>query len=216
MVGRDTDCLDEAGIVRAAVESVAENTVDGVTAPLFFAILGGPVGALTYKAISTLDSTFGYKNERYIQFGWASARLDDCANFVPARLTAPLIVLAAAILRLNPANAWRIFLRDGRKHPSPNSGLPEATIAGALSVQLGGTMYRKGVPVEMPRLGDPVKGLNRVMIRQPTLLCSTRQPWRSSSFSPRVSSLSIFLREGVHDHGLLSANCHCRNTKWRG
>ncbi len=113
MVGRDTACLDERGVVRATVESVAENTVDGVTAPLFFAFLGGPIGALVYKAISTLDSTFGYKNERYLYFGWASARMDDCVAWIPARLTLPFISLAAALTRLHPWLALRYGLRDG-------------------------------------------------------------------------------------------------------
>lgn len=164
MVGRDTAGLDEAGVVRAAVESVAENTVDGVTAPLFYAVFFGPVGAMAYKAASTLDSTFGYRNERYIQFGWASARIDDVANCIPARLTLPLIALAAALLRLHAAGAWRIGLRDRRKHASPNSGIPESAMAGALGVQLGGLLHRKGKPVEMPRLGDPLTPLARFHI----------------------------------------------------
>lgn len=123
IVGRDTAELDERDIVRAAVESVAENTVDGVTAPLFFAALAGPVGAMIYKAISTLDSTFGYKNERYLHFGWASARIDDVAAFLPARLTLPLIALAAALARMRGGAAWRIGLRDRRRHASPNAGI---------------------------------------------------------------------------------------------
>jgi adenosylcobinamide-phosphate synthase len=161
LVGRDTDILDEAGIVRATVESVAENTVDGVTAPLFFAFLAGPVGAILYKAVNTLDSTFGYKNERYREFGWASARLDDVANYIPARLTAMIIPVAAVILQLSPLNSLRILLRDGKKHPSPNSGLTEAAVAGALKVQLGGLNYYFGQPSMRPTLGDPVKELGK-------------------------------------------------------
>jgi adenosylcobinamide-phosphate synthase len=157
LVGRDTDQLDEPEIVRAAIESVAENIVDGVTAPLFFALLAGPVAAMLYKAVNTLDSTFGYKNERYLHFGWASARLDDLVNYLPARLTAPLVSLAAAVLGLDPLGALRIFLRDGRKHPSPNSGLTEAAVAGALRLQLGGLNYYFGRPSERPRMGDPGK-----------------------------------------------------------
>ncbi|MBI4024022.1 MAG: cobalamin biosynthesis protein CobD [Verrucomicrobia bacterium] len=159
MVGRDTDRLDEAGVARAAVESVAENAVDGVTAPLFFGALGGPVGAMLYKTINTLDSTFGYKNERYLDFGWASARLDDLANWLPARLTAPLVAVAALFVRANAAGAWRIFRRDGRKHSSPNSGLAEAAVAGALGVQLGGLNYYGGEASEHPRIGDPLEAL---------------------------------------------------------
>jgi adenosylcobinamide-phosphate synthase len=161
MVGRDTAALDERGIVRAAVESVAENTVDGVTAPLFFAFLCGPVGALTYKAISTLDSTFGYKNERYLHFGWASARIDDCAAWLPARLTLPFIALAAAVLKLHPMRALRYGLRDGGKHASPNAGISEAAMAGALGVQLGGPLFRQGIALQAPLLAEPGYPLQR-------------------------------------------------------
>jgi adenosylcobinamide-phosphate synthase len=159
LVGRDTAPLDPAGVVRAAVESVAENTVDGVTAPLFWAVLLGPVGALAYKAASTLDSTFGYKNERYRQFGWASARLDDALNYLPARLTLPITVAAAALLGLRPQHSWRIARRDWRNHPSPNSGWSEAATAGALGVQLGGPVYRQGNLTDMPLFGDAVAPL---------------------------------------------------------
>jgi len=161
IVGRDTVCLDEPGVVRATVESVAENTVDGVTAPLFFAALGGPILALTYKAISTLDSTFGYKNERYREFGWASARLDDLAAWLPSRLTLPLIAVAAAITRMHPAGAWRFGWRDCRQHASPNAGFAEAAAAGALGVQLGGPLCRNGQVVELPHMGEPVEALDR-------------------------------------------------------
>ncbi|MEI7958106.1 MAG: adenosylcobinamide-phosphate synthase CbiB [Verrucomicrobiota bacterium] len=166
LVGRDTEHLDEQEVVRGTVESVAENMVDGVTAPIFFAVIGGPAGALLYKAVNTLDSTFGYKNERYLQFGWASARLDDLVNYIPARLTAPLVAFTAALLGLRPLGAWRTFLRDGRKHPSPNSGLTEAAVAGALGVQLGGLNYYFGEPSERPRMGDSDHVLQRIHISQ--------------------------------------------------
>lgn len=166
MVGRDVASLDEAGVARAAVESVAENTVDGVTAPLFYAFAGGPAAVAVYKAVSTLDSTFGYRNQRYERFGWASARADDLANLVPSRLTVLASVLAAALLGLRPVDALRICLRDGRKHSSPNSGLAEATAAGALGVQLGGPLMHDGRLVEYPTLGDPVYPLDRDHIRQ--------------------------------------------------
>jgi adenosylcobinamide-phosphate synthase len=136
IVGRDTDRLDEAGVVRAAVESVAESTVDGVTAPLFFAVVAGPVGAIVYRAVNTLDSLFGHQDEQYGRFGWAAARIDDLANYLPARLTAPLVAVAAALLRQRPVATLRILLRDGRSHASPNAGLAEAAMAGALGVQL--------------------------------------------------------------------------------
>ncbi|MDP2991300.1 MAG: adenosylcobinamide-phosphate synthase CbiB [Kiritimatiellota bacterium] len=156
IVGRDTAQLDEAGVVRAAVECVAESTVDGVTAPLFFAILAGPVGAMMYRAINTLDSTFGYTNDRYIRFGWAAARLDDLANYLPARVTAPLMGCAAALLCQRPVQSWRILRRDGRKHASPNAGLPEAAMAGALGIQLGGLNYYDGEPLAKPAIGAPI------------------------------------------------------------
>lgn len=161
LVGRDTDRLDEQNVIRATLESVSENTVDGVTAPLFFAVLAGPVGAILYKAVNTLDSTFGYKNERYREFGWASARLDDLANFIPARLTALLIPVAAALMKLKPLNSVRILMRDRRRHPSPNSGIAEAAFAGALGVQLGGLNYYFGQPSERPTMGDPIREITR-------------------------------------------------------
>jgi adenosylcobinamide-phosphate synthase len=155
MVGRDTESLDEEGIARAAVESVAENTVDGVTAPLLYAIAGGPVAAMMYKAVNTLDSTFGYKTERYLRFGWASAKLDDFANYLPARITALFMVVAAALLRMRAGRAWGTLIRDGRKHTSPNSGLCEAAMAGALGVRLGGRNYYFGKPSDKPYIGNP-------------------------------------------------------------
>lgn len=170
IVGRDTAHLDEAGVVRATVESVAESTVDGVTAPLFYALLFGPLGAIAYRAINTLDSTFGYKNERYLYFGWASARLDDAANWLPARLTVPAMVAAAALLGLAPRRAIAIARRDGRKHDSPNAGLAEATMAGALGVQLGGTNFYGGEALEKPCIGDPMEPLRSSHIRRANAL----------------------------------------------
>ena len=192
LVGRDTDTLDEPGVVRAAVESVAENLVDGVSAPLFFAMIGGPVGAMLYKAVNTLDSTFGYKNERYLRFGWAAARLDDVANYLPARLTVPFMVLAAAILRLRPCQAWRLCRRDGRKHPSPNSGLAEACVAGALGVELGGINSYFGVPSERPRMGEPLRPLvpadilrvNRLKLTTAVLFLAAIAAIRLTLFTP--------------------------------
>ncbi|NOZ24081.1 MAG: cobalamin biosynthesis protein CobD [Planctomycetes bacterium] len=174
IVGRDADQLDEPGVVRAAVESIAENLVDGVTAPLFFGVLGGPVGAMLYKAVNTLDSTFGYKDERYIDFGWVPAKMDDVVNFIPARLTAPLVAVAAVLLRRRPVAALRVLFRDGRKHTSPNAGLTEAAVAGALGVQLGGVNIYFGKPSEKPTLGDPVVPLDRShIIRANALMLTT-------------------------------------------
>lgn len=165
IVGRDTADLDTAGVVRAAVESVAENTVDGVTSPLFYALLGDAPAAVAFKAASTLDSMFGYKNERYLRFGWASARLDDIANYLPARLTAPLVAGAAALLGCDPAGVIRAVWNDGRKHASPNSGLAEAAFAGALGLRLGGPVSRGGQQVSAPFIGTCDKPLEAKDIR---------------------------------------------------
>lgn len=153
MVGRDTSTLDEEGVARAAVESVAENTSDGVTAPLFYGILFGPAGAWLYKASNTLDSMFGYRNERYREFGWASARFDDLLNFLPARLTVLAVAGAAFILRLDPAAAFRSVMEGARRHESPNAGYPESAFAGALGVTLGGERSYGGVTKTVPTLG---------------------------------------------------------------
>lgn len=166
IVGRDTESLDERGVARASVESVAEGIVDGVTAPLFFAFLAGPVGAIAYRAVNTLDSTFGYKHGRYREFGWASARLDDLANYAPARLTAPLICAAAFLLMRRGGEAARVLRRDGRRHPSPNAGLSEAAMAGALGVRLGGPGRYFGKPVEKPTIGEAERALSGERIRE--------------------------------------------------
>ena len=160
IVGRETAQLDEPEIVRGAVETVAENTGDGVIAPLLYLMLGGPALALAYKAVNTLDSMVGYKNERYREFGWASARFDDLANYLPARLTALLMVLAAPICALSGSGAWRIMRRDCRNHTSPNSGYPEAAAAGALGVRLGGANRYFGRVVEKPTIGDATAPLS--------------------------------------------------------
>jgi len=159
IVGRDTDHLAEPEIWRALVETVSENSSDGVIAPLLFLMLGGPPLALAYKAVNTLDSMVGYRNERYLCFGWASARFDDLANYVPARLTGLLMVVTAPLAGLSGRNAWRIMCRDGRNHASPNSGIPEAAAAGALGVQLGGTNSYFGVPVAKPTIGEALDPL---------------------------------------------------------
>jgi adenosylcobinamide-phosphate synthase len=165
IVGRDTAELDEPEVWRATVETVAENTSDGVIAPLFYLCLGGPVLAIAYKAVNTLDSMVGYRNERYLEFGRASARFDDLANFVPARITGLLMVAAAPLFGLSAKNAWRIMRRDGRNHSSPNSGIPEAAAAGALGVRLGGTNLYGGRPVEKPTIGDAVQQISRASWR---------------------------------------------------
>ncbi len=159
IVGRDTGRLDAAEITRATVETVAENISDGVIAPLFYFLLGGPSLACAYRAINTLDSMVGYRNERYRDFGMVAARLDDVANWLPARLTALLLVGSALLLGLDWRRSWRLARRDAPKHPSPNSGYPEAAVAGALGVQLGGLNYYQGVPSLRARMGDPGQSL---------------------------------------------------------
>jgi adenosylcobinamide-phosphate synthase len=154
IVGRDTDEMKTSEIVRAVFETVAENLSDGVVAPLFFLAMFGVAGMVAYKAINTMDSMIGYKNERYLYFGWAAARLDDVVNYIPARITAGLIVIAAAILRLRWRSAVRVVLRDAGLQPSPNAGYPEAALAGALGVRLGGLNQYFGQPVKKPFLGD--------------------------------------------------------------
>jgi adenosylcobinamide-phosphate synthase len=198
IVGRDTDRLDDAGVTRAAVESVDESTVDGVTGPLFFALLAGPVGAIVYRAINTLDSLFGHKDERYQWFGWASARIDDAANFVPARLTAPLVSLAAGMLGLRPAGAIRIMWRDARNHASPNSGWAEAAMAGALGVQVGGVNYYDGRPLDKPTIGDAVEPLAPRHIRQANaLMFATAGLFLAIGLAARFL-VSHFLIGGTH------------------
>ncbi len=154
LVGRDTASLSEPDVVRAAIESVSENTSDGIAAPLFYLALGGPSLAMAYKAVNTLDSMIGYRNARYQDFGWASARLDDLANWIPARLTAVSINVAAAFLLGRGRISWRTCWRDARKHSSPNSGWPEAAMAGALGVQLGGVNEYGGLVEKRATLGD--------------------------------------------------------------
>jgi adenosylcobinamide-phosphate synthase len=196
IVGRDTDDLQEAGILKATIETLSENASDGITAPLFYFILGGLPLAMTYKAINTLDSMIGYKNEKYGNFGWAAARLDDAANYIPARITGALIVASVYIMNTcrfivswgtewlegagnragryvrsflnwiegrikgpdfeSARSAYRIMIRDGGKHSSPNSGVPEAAVAGALGIRLGGPSAYEGVEVSKPYIGDNI------------------------------------------------------------
>jgi adenosylcobinamide-phosphate synthase len=154
LVGRDPAALDGAGIARAVVESVAENSCDAVVAPLFWGALAGPAGLLGYRAVNTLDAMVGYRSPRYGRFGWAAARLDDLANLVPARLTAMLVAVAAPTAGGDPRAALRIAARDGRKHPSPNSGISEAAFAGALGLRLGGRNVYVGRVEDRPQLGE--------------------------------------------------------------
>lgn len=154
IVGRDTDQLDENDITRGTVETIAENTTDGIISPLFFFLLFGPVGAMIYRAGNTMDSMLGYKDEHYLYFGRCAARFDDVLNWIPARITFVLFVLSAFILHLDWKNAIKICKRDASKHPSPNGGWAEATIAGAMHVQLGGYNYYEGKPEFREYMGD--------------------------------------------------------------
>jgi adenosylcobinamide-phosphate synthase len=166
IVGRDTGGLSEQGVLRATIETLAENLSDGIVAPLFYLALGGLPLAMAYKAINTLDSMVGYKNDRYRYFGWAAARVDDAANYLPARITG-LIIAASAFLNACVKDAasagaalrrsLAIMVRDGGKHPSPNSGVPEASMAGAIGVTLGGPSRYNGVLSDKPIIGDPCR-----------------------------------------------------------
>ncbi len=166
MVGRDTANLDEEGITRACVESVSEGMVDGVTSPLFYAVIFGPVGAMVYRAINTLDSMYGYKNEKNLLFGRASAKLDDVANFIPARVTAPFVWLGALLSGMNATGSRKATFRYGNAHDSPNSAISEAAVAGALGVRLGGPARYRGESVDRPYIGDDYSTLNRGSILQ--------------------------------------------------
>lgn len=157
IVGRDTDVLDEQGVARAAVETVAENTSDGSIAPLFYLALGGPAAGFLYKAVNTMDSMLGYRNERYLYFGWAAAKMDDIFNFIPSRLAAVLMVAASFLGGMDGRAAWKIYRRDRRKSPSPNSAQTEAVCAGALHVTLLGDTVYSGVIHHKEKIGEDIK-----------------------------------------------------------
>lgn len=200
--GRDTDSLDEQEITRATVESASENLVDGVFAPLFFVVLGGPAGLMMYKAVSTLDSTFGYKNARYMEFGWASARLDDIVAYFPARLSGPVIALAAFLAGLDGTGALKIFLRDRLRHPSPNAGHSEAAFAGALNIRLGGPAMYGGELSMKPDIGDPIEPMDPEKITQANRLVLLS----SSIFLIMVLVASIALRCAAYTIGPMVVN----------
>jgi cobalamin biosynthesis protein cobD len=157
IVGRDTKELDFSQIIKAVIETVAENTVDGVISPIFYLCLGGVPLAMAFKAISTLDSMIGYRNEKYEEFGKVSARADDVANFIPARLSVIFFTISAFLLRLDYKNAFLICMRDRKNHLSPNCAYSESLTAGALGIQLGGSHYYGGKLVEKQKIGDDLK-----------------------------------------------------------
>lgn len=166
IVGRDTENLSEEDVARAVIECVSESTCDGIIAPLFYLIIGGPVLAIAYKSINTLDSMVAYKNDAYCDLGWFSAKLDDFANFIPARITGVLISASSAITGKNFVRALNMMIRDGRKHPSPNSGISEAAMAGALGIRIGGTSTYQGIVSEKPFIGDAIAGIKTSMVNE--------------------------------------------------
>ena len=166
IVGRDTERLTEEGVAKAAVETVAENSSDGVVAPLIFLAVGGPVLGFFYKSVNTLDSMVGYKNDRYLYFGRFSAKLDDVLNFIPARISGLLLVTASPLAGLDVKGAWRIFKRDRKNHASPNSAQTEAAAAGALGVQLAGDAWYFGKLYKKPTIGDALRPVGYEDIRR--------------------------------------------------
>ena len=178
IVGRDTECLTEEGVAKAAVETVAENTSDGVIAPMLYTALGGPVLGFLYKAVNTMDSMVGYKNEKYLYFGRAAAKLDDVVNFLPARVSALLMIGTAFVSGKNYSGkqAWRIWRRDNRKHASPNSAQTESVCAGALGIQLAGDASYFGKVVKKPYIGDSTRAVEAEDIRRMNRLMN-RTSW---------------------------------------
>ncbi len=166
LVGRDTERLSEEQVLKAAVETVAENASDGVIAPMLFMVLFGAVGGFFYKAINTMDSMIGYKNERYLYFGRAAAKLDDVVNYIPARLSALAMIAVCPLLKLDGKNAFRIWRRDRRKHASPNSAQTESVAAGALHIELAGPASYFGKRVEKPTIGDPDRPIERADVKR--------------------------------------------------
>lgn len=166
IVGRDTADLDDAGILRAVIETVSENLSDGIVAPMFYLAVGGLPLAMTYKAVNTLDSMVGYKDAKYMDIGCFSAKMDDVLNWIPARITGFIIVIASFILRFNWRDSWRIMRRDGRNHTSPNSGIPEAAVAGALGIQIGGENIYSGEIIRKPTIGDRLKETDKKDVKK--------------------------------------------------
>jgi len=191
IVGRDTAELTEEGVAKAAVETVAENTSDGEIAPLFWMMLGGALGALCYKAVNTMDSMVGYRNERYRYFGTAAARLDDVANWLPARISALLMIFLAPLSGLDAEGAWKIWRRDRKKHKSPNSAQTESAMAGALGVQLAGDASYFGELHHKPTLGDALRPVGPDDIRRAGRLMY----WVSGAFALIAAWLCLGIGE---------------------
>ncbi len=189
IVGRDTGHLDEPEVVRGTVETVAENIVDAIVSPLFYALIGGAPLAMAYRAVNTLDSMVGYKNDKYLHLGWASARLDDVANWIPARLTAILLIVGAWVMKLDAKGAARMVARDARLHPSPNSGFPESAVAGALGIRLGGHNVYHGVASFRAHMGEATRPMEAEDIVQTSRLMF----WSAGAFVV----LCVFITLGV-------------------
>ena len=190
IVGRDTDVLDESGICRAAVETVAENGSDGVIAPLFWMFLFGAAGGFFYKSINTMDSMLGYKNDKYLYFGRVPAHTDDVANYIPARISALLMIAACPFLKLDTKNAWRIFRRDRYKHASPNSAQTESVCAGALDIRLAGDAVYGGVVKKKEYIGDPIRNIEPRDIKR-----AGDQMYLASAF---MLIIGVLIRTGVY------------------
>lgn len=195
IVGRDTQSLSEESIIRAVIETIAENISDGIIAPLFFcAIFGAPM-AMAYKAVNTMDSMFGYKNDKYMEFGFFPAKLDDVVNYIPARLCGIIIIISAFILKYNYKNSYKIYMRDRYNHTSPNSAHPEAAMAGALGLKLGGPNYYFGRLVEKPYIGDGQKDVNiKDVYRCKNILYASYFIAVIISIIIRISMIHIFQR----------------------
>ena len=195
IVGRDTENLDETAVIRAAVETVAENTTDGAVSPLFFLFLGGPAAAMAYKAVNTMDSMIGYKNERYLHFGRAAAKLDDVLNFIPARIAALLWIAAAGLCGEDMKGAWKIWRRDRLRHESPNSAQTESACAGSLQVALAGDAYYFGKLKKKPVIGDPVREITPDDIRRANrMMTVTSGLAMAAGMLLRVSVLYLLLK----------------------
>ena len=192
IVGRDTAILDAEGITKAAVETVAENSSDGVIAPLFYLALGGPVLGWIYKAVNTMDSMVGYRNEKYLYFGRAAARLDDLLNWIPSRLSALLMIGAAWMLRMDGKGAWRIWRRDRRKHKSPNSAQTESVCAGALGIRLAGDAWYFGTLCKKEFIGDAKRQIETEDIRR-----ANRLMYAASAEALLLAVLFRFILAGV-------------------
>lgn len=173
IVGRDTEHLVESEIARGAIETVAENTSDGVTAPLFWALIGGAPLAMVYRAVNTCDSMVGHVNDRYKEFGWASAKFDDVMNWIPSRLTGMMMLLGKRPEKMSYRKAWLILFRDAQNHPSPNSGWGEAAVAAILGIQLGGINYYKGMVSNRAKMGEPIEAIQAEHITKANSILTT-------------------------------------------